>query len=86
VWQVREDLLLQIAGQGQEAVGGGGDRHTQDRRQNQQHQITPAAQQGDGGPGRAGVPGGAGSGWFAGIVTNPSSRLPAWRRSYLLAR
>jgi hypothetical protein len=26
-----------------------------------------------------------GSGWFAGSVTDPSSRLPAWRRSCPLA-
>ena len=48
VRKVGEDLLLQIADERQEAVGRGGDRHAQDRRQDQQPEVAPAAQQGHG--------------------------------------
>src|SRR5262249_20593777 len=59
--QVREDLLLQVADECQEAVGGRRDWHAQDRGKDQQLPGTAAGQQSCGGlHGRGGLTGWAG--------------------------
>jgi hypothetical protein len=45
VRKMGEDLLLQAADQGQETIRGGGDRHSENRRNDQQLQVAAAAQQ-----------------------------------------
>jgi hypothetical protein len=42
---MREDLLLEVADQLEEGVRSGGDRHAEDRREDQQLQVTAAAQE-----------------------------------------
>ena len=46
VRKMGEDLRLEVVDQREEAVGGGGDRYPESRRDDQQPEVTPAAQQG----------------------------------------
>jgi hypothetical protein len=43
--KMSEDFLLEVVDEREEAVGGGGDRHPENRRNGEQLQVTAAAQE-----------------------------------------